>query len=589
MNAAQRRAQWAARAYLAVFAVVVAASFHLALVLTAGAELLDATAGLRTLRAVTGRHVEDAPQITEATVPAAAVIAVVLLAAVGVAAGLRARRRRRPMQAPTGELATGRQMQKAMSPVKKTKRGQPAYLEPPFALVDDRPLSLRLEDNFAGCGMPRQGKSTFLAVGMVVDAPGAVVVTSTKPDVMRLTAGIRRRRGRVCVFDPEGISCWPESIQWDIVAGCADPEEAAERAGALVASRELGDARNASFFQEAADTVLRCLLHAAALKTGGSMRDVVRWARNFNDDEPYDILRTHPGAVPGWVQDLAKFCRGEARETVSSTDMSLGLVLKAFGLPRMLESVCPARGVGFDSRTFYASTDTLYLLTRPGRSSLAAPIFTALITAIERQARLMAGHTASGRIDPPLDLVLDEVANVAPIRDLGSLMSDGGGRGVRARVFAQSREQLTARYGRQEAKEILDCASALVMLSGSRDVEHLRELSALAGDTWVDRVSTSSNRSGESTQHSPDRQPLLPIERIRTVGLGWALLLYRDAPPTIARLVPWWERKDRAAFEESMRWCLAREGLASDATTTTDLIRRSVEAASEDDTSEVDA
>jgi hypothetical protein len=58
------------------------------------------------------------------------------------------------------------------------------------------------------------------------------------------------------------------------------------------------------------------------------MREVLGWKRDFTDT-PYEILRTHPDAAPGWVADLRKFCRGTAPETLSSTRISMGLILTA--------------------------------------------------------------------------------------------------------------------------------------------------------------------------------------------------------------------------------------------------------------------
>jgi len=562
---------WRYWALISGFTAVALVTWHLAVVVTTSASVLDPKAGLASLKAGFRPTTLDVEAPRQATV----IIWVLLLVSViAIEEVIAFKHRQRGNRTEVGKLASGRTLQKTMAPKKDTP------VVKAFAYLDGRPLTLRTEDNGAVVAPPRIGKSMYIAVPLIADAPGAVVTTSTKPDVLRLTAGIRSKIGTVTVFDPEGVSLWPDSIQWDIVAGCADAEEAAERSTALVSSRDVGDERNASFFQEAADTVLRCLLHAAALKPGGNMRDVVRWARDFDIDEPYDILRDHPGAVTGWVVDLTKFCRGKADETVSSTDMSLGLVLRSFALPRILDAVCPAYRTGFDPTSFYEKRDTLYLLSRSGKTSLSAPIFTALVTAIERRARLKAGHTATGRIDPPLSLILDEVANTAPIRDLDSLMADGGGRGVIAWPFAQSRAQLAKRYGTEDAKTILDSASVFVMLAGSKDVDHLREVSALAGKTKVVREShsTSTGPTGSSsTQRSFETEDLMPPEKIRTIGIGRGYMLYRDAAPAVADLVPWWERPDRADFEASMRWVLGREGLKTDSVTTNDFVRQVIE------------
>lgn len=543
------------------FGVLALFAWHVAVVVTTGADFTYPRAGLDAVYASIRmtKNAHGAAPVTVVTLAVWVGSLVTVVIGLGVIVLVRSKSR----AGGVGTLASAKDLQRSVTPRRSIETTQP------FARLNGRDLRLRTEDNGAVVGPPRMGKTMYLVMGLITDASGAVVATGTKPEVYRLTAFGRSQLGRVFVVDPEGVSPWPDKARWDIVAGCEVDEEAQERADALVGSRDLGEGGNAQFFQEAASTVLRCLLHAAALKPGGSMRDVLRWSRDFSDEEPYEILRNHPAAKDGWIEDLKKFCRGDAHETVSSTDMSLGLVLKCFGLGNVLETVCPPRGSGFDPSKHYQTKDTIYLLSRSGKTSLAAPVITALVTAIERAARLAAGHTATGRIDVPMTMVLDEVANVAPVRDLASLMSDGGGRGVLVWPFVQSRQQLAQRYGREDAKTILDSASAFLMLSGSKDFDHLKELSDLAGMTRVERTShsTSSGNSGNggSTQHSTEREALLAPERIRTMGTGKALMFYRDQAPAIVDLVPWWDRRDKSQFEESIRWTRTKEGLANDA------------------------
>lgn len=533
-------------------------AWHVSVVVTTGAQFTYPRAGLDALYANIGmsENAHGAAPATITTLAAWAGSVIVMVITLAMIVLVRAKSR----AGGVGTLASAKDLRRSVAPRRSIETTQP------FARLEGRELRLRTEDNGAVVGPPRMGKTMYLVMGLITDAGGAVVATGTKPEVYRLTAYTRSLMGQVFVVDPEGVSPWPDKARWDIVAGCDVDEEAQERADALVGARDLGEGGNAQFFQEAASTVLRCLLHAAALKPGGSMRDVLLWARDFSEEEPYEILRNDPAAKEGWVEDLKKFCRGDAHETVSSTDMSLGLVLKCFGLGNVLDTVCPPRGTGFDPSKHYQTKDTIYLLSRSGKTSLAAPVITALVTAIERAARLAAGHTATGRIDIPMTMVLDEVANVAPVRDLASLMSDGGGRGVLVWPFVQSRQQLAQRYGREDAKTILDSASAFLMLSGSKDFEHLKELSDLAGVTRVERTSHSTSKgNGGSTQHSTEREALLAPERIRTMGTGKALMFYRDQAPAIVDLVPWWERRDKATFEESIRWARTKEGLADDA------------------------
>ena len=61
-----------------------------------------------------------------------------------------------------------------------------------------------VEDVVCVFGRPRSGKSGWLA-HHILDAPGAVLVTSTRTDLHDLTAGLRAHQGPVLVFNPTGL------------------------------------------------------------------------------------------------------------------------------------------------------------------------------------------------------------------------------------------------------------------------------------------------------------------------------------------------------------------------------------------------
>jgi len=427
------------------------------------------------------------------------------------------------------------------------------------------PVRLRGEDSALTIAPARAGKTTRLAVGRIVDAPGAVVATSTKADLVHLTIRARTttqppsggRPGRQShVFDPDRLLDWPDPCRWDAVAGCQDVREALTRARAMVAAKPLHGERHSSFFEGASETVLRCLLHAAALEQL-TMRHVLSWARDFTDERPYEILRTHPHAAPGWLEDLRKFARAGAPETVSSTAMSLALVLKALADERVLDLLCPGSGEGLDVEGFVqGGRDTLYLVSEGGDGICTAPLVTAFASAVVSAARRHSQALPGGRLDPPLTLVLDEAANVAPLPDLPMLMADGGGRGMTTWAFVQSFAQLRARWGRDGADSIWGASSAKLLLGGCTEADDLEKISRVVGDRWARRQSHTSRtgllpRTDDSTSTSRERERILPVQDLARLPTGTALLLYRSLPPALITLPAWWQRPDAARFTAS--------------------------------------
>ncbi len=408
------------------------------------------------------------------------------------------------------------------------------------------------EDSMYVVGPPRSGKTVRLAAGLVIDAPGAVVATSTKADLPTWTLGAREQRGLVAVFDPEEVWGWPQATYWSPVTGCEDPDTALDRARAFVAARPItGDSRYGGFFGEAADTVLACFLHAAALD-GRPMRDVVRWAGDFSDPTPGDILRHSTDAPEWWWPKLKEFTTGAADETTSSTKMTLDLVLKPLASPKVLRWCSPADGRGLDVRQLLAERGSLFLLSRGGSGS-AAPLVTALADCVTRHARDESQRQADGRLDPPLRLVLDEAPNIAPLPDLPTLMSDSGGRGITTCVFTQSFAQARARWGRDAAWALFGSATLAMILGGLKEDDALESLSRIVGERTVRTRSQTHGHSGASHGWSERRERVLPVAKIRQLRAdrGEALLLYRHLE-SVVRLQAVWERRDTAALE-SMR------------------------------------
>ena len=69
----------------------------------------------------------------------------------------------------------------------------------------------------------------------VIDAPGGLLVTSTKLDLFLLTARCRERCGSpVQVLDLTGAVNWDSRVRWNPIRGCTTVKAAKRRAEALL-------------------------------------------------------------------------------------------------------------------------------------------------------------------------------------------------------------------------------------------------------------------------------------------------------------------------------------------------------------------
>ena len=131
-------------------------------------------------------------------------------------------------------------------------------------------------------GPPRSGKTSALLIPNVLSATGAVVTTSTKPDVLDSTFEARSTRGRCHLFDPTGsVADRPgvHRLRWSPLTACVSWRNALSTARALVVVGSGGaevPRTGSSHWTERAQALLAPLLHAAA-REGGDMRTVLMW------------------------------------------------------------------------------------------------------------------------------------------------------------------------------------------------------------------------------------------------------------------------------------------------------------------------
>lgn len=323
-----------------------------------------------------------------------------------------------------------------------------------------------IEDSVVVLGPPRSGKGLHLAIPLILDAPGAVVTTSTRPDNLAVTLRSRQATGPVAVFDPQGLAPGiRSSTRWSPIRGCRDPHVAMIRAKGLTSGSADGTT-DANFWQASAEQVVRCLLHAADLG-GRTSRDLYRWSLSaIHASEAVHILTTHEGAAHAWDQALDGILNADPRQRDSVWAM-VTIAFNALGDPIVLDALSPAPGEDFDPDAFLAAKGTLYLLGTSTGASATSGIVAAFIEDIVETGRRRAAASPGARLDPPLSLILDEAANY-PLPSLPSLMSDGGGTGISTVVVLQSLAQARHVWSEHAAQAIWDAAIVKIILGAAR-------------------------------------------------------------------------------------------------------------------------
>ncbi|WP_327682720.1 type IV secretory system conjugative DNA transfer family protein [Streptomyces sp. NBC_00467] len=281
----------------------------------------------------------------------------------------------------------------------------------------------------------------------VLDAAGPALVVTSDPTVWAETKDARAKLGPVLVYDPGHLCDTPARLHWAPTAGCENADTATARAIALltpVRPRALLDAAMA----DTAETLLRCWLHAAAVD-GRPFKQVHRWAQGGGAQEAVRVLRTHPKAASGLagLLESSLTAHPERREIAQQL---VARALSALSSIHIREACAPNRTDSLALESFAKESGTLYLVgepiedprTHPG----AMPLLTALASDVVEHGRRMAARSSDGRLDPPMTLVLDDVAAVAPLPRLPDLLTTGQAQGLPTLALLRSAEQARARW-----------------------------------------------------------------------------------------------------------------------------------------------
>jgi hypothetical protein len=289
------------------------------------------------------------------------------------------------------------------------------------------------------------------AVQAVRDAEGPALVVTSDPVIWSDTKDARAKLGPVLLYDPAHRCDTPARLHWSPISGCEDKPTAAARATALLAPIR-PTAKIDQAMADAAETLLRSYLHAAAIDSR-TVRHLHRWAQGTNVQEAVRILRTNAKAAAGSAGELesALTSHPERRDIAQALTAR---ALSALSTVNVRESCTPNRADSLVLDSFVHEGGTLYVvgdpIEDPKANPSAMPLLTALASSVVERGRRVAERSSSGRLDPPLTLVLDDVAAVAPLPQLPDLLATGTDRGLPTLALVRSREQARARWPHAE-------------------------------------------------------------------------------------------------------------------------------------------
>ena len=400
--------------------------------------------------------------------------------------------------------------------------------------VQRRLLQSPAEDNVILFGVQRSGKTSTVVVPTLLAWRGALVATSTKEELVRLTGLHRARSGPVFVFAPlDSDHGWIEKLglgaaTWNPLDAVETCGSAAELADHFTADGKRGQA--AHWYQAAASLITG--LAVCEHEREGDMRSVLRRLNRTSPSEYVGLSKVVEDASASEL--LLAFALTPDREagSIASTARSS---LSLWNDERVAAATRSSKEA-LDLDRLLVEGGTLYLVAPAEEAERCRPLFSALLLSLLRRATTRA-RAQGGVMSPRLLLALDEAANFARIPRLAGYASSGPGQGIQLLLCFHDLAQVEAGYGHEAARTIWNNCRARLLLPGQGDLKTLEQFSRAIGDeTRVFRAQHSDRwRAGSSEQRIG--RPLATVDELRRQGNG--VLVYANSHPAQLELRRW--------------------------------------------------
>ncbi|TAN28908.1 MAG: type IV secretory system conjugative DNA transfer family protein [Actinomycetota bacterium] len=350
------------------------------------------------------------------------------------------------------------------------------------------PVFLPRESHLLVLGPPRSGKTRSIVVPNILMAPGPVIATSTKSDLIEATHAERSAKGRVYAFDPSGSVPLPpnvERVQWSPISPNGTFSSALAVTRAMIDASMLVSGHQAGYSHwiERASSLVAPLIHAAQIG-GYEMDTLMYWLNRRECGDPAGILKACGETLA--LDSLRGVLLCEERERSGIFSTALGL-FGSYNFPELHQQSGLAR---FSSLEFLNSSDTFYVVSPSHIQKLIAPVIVGVIDEVKNTSFALSSSSERDSRRLPLALILDEMANIAPLGSISSILSEGASQKVMLLGALQDLSQARMRWG-EASKGFLTLFGSALVFPGISDVASLNQLSQVSGKVEYDTVSRS--------------------------------------------------------------------------------------------------
>ena len=137
--------------------------------------------------------------------------------------------------------------------------------------------------------------------------------------------------------------------------------------------------------------------------------------------------------------------------------------------------------------------------------------------------------------------ILGESARSAGLRASIPLRTAASSALCKVTIF-QDYGQVVRRWGRDNARSVLNNHVARVLLPGMADPDLLEIFSNLVGERHAVSTTVSQGTAGPSSSETHKWERLAPVSELRTLPAGHAVLIHDNTPPAKVRLRPYYRQ-----------------------------------------------
>jgi type IV secretion system protein VirD4 len=399
---------------------------------------------------------------------------------------------------------------------------------------DGRPLQSPAEDNVLMFGVQRSGKTSTVVVPTLLGWQGAAVATSTKEELVSLTAQHRSHLGPVWVFAPldrdhkwiEGLGFRPAT--WNPLDAVEDCASASELADHFTADGKRG---TSTHWYLAASSLITGLAVCERERDGDMRSLLMRLNRTANSEYIGLAGVVEDATASELLIAFANTPDREAGSIASTARSSLSL-----WTDERVAAATQSSTNAIDLDRLLAEGGTLYLVAPAEEAERCRPLFSALLLSLLKHATSRA-RALGGLLQPRLLLALDEAANFARVPRLAGYASSGPGQGIQLLLCYHDLAQVESAYGSEPARTIWNNCRARVLLPGQGDLKTLEQFSRSIGDETRTYRANQSDRWRSSSSEQRVGRPLATIDELRRERR--AVLVYANAPPAQLQLRRW--------------------------------------------------